>query len=192
MSTYHRSLSGLLTQDDCLKFHDVLIFNRWIVSHCVDVPHYIYPFFSWKTSMWFPLSTIMNEASMNIVEQVSLWYERGIFGLYSQEQYTWILGRTIPRFLRKCQIGSQSDCTILHSLQQRREVFPFLHILTKCAETWNFDLSLSDEWKIESQSHFDFCFPNDSVSLIHLDLNCMQGNRYGFISIFLLSDIQLD
>ena len=47
---------GYLTQDDILKFHpfackihDVLVFNSWIVFHCVDVPHFLYPFFSWGT-----------------------------------------------------------------------------------------------------------------------------------------------
>jgi hypothetical protein len=35
---------------------DVLFFNRWIVFHCVDVPHILYLFFSWETSRLFPSS----------------------------------------------------------------------------------------------------------------------------------------
>jgi hypothetical protein len=32
------------------KFHDVLAFNNRIAFHCVDIPHFLYPSFSWGTS----------------------------------------------------------------------------------------------------------------------------------------------
>jgi hypothetical protein len=45
---------GYLTQDDILKSYsfackiqDVFVFSSWIVFHCVAVPHFLYPFFSW-------------------------------------------------------------------------------------------------------------------------------------------------
>ena len=50
------------TQDDILKFHpfackihDVFVLNSWIIFQCVDVPYFLYPFFSWVTSRYFQL-----------------------------------------------------------------------------------------------------------------------------------------
>ena len=43
-----------LTQDDILKFHpfacdfhEVIVFNDGVVLHCINVPHFLYPFFCW-------------------------------------------------------------------------------------------------------------------------------------------------
>ena len=32
------------------KIHDVFVFHAWILFHCVDVPHFLYPFFIWIVS----------------------------------------------------------------------------------------------------------------------------------------------
>jgi hypothetical protein len=71
---------GYLTQGDVLKFHsfgwklhDCFVFNNWIVLHCVDVLHFLYPFFSWGSSRLFQFLDIMNKAATDIVIQVSLW-----------------------------------------------------------------------------------------------------------------------
>jgi hypothetical protein len=52
-----------LTQDDIFQFHplawkihDELVFNSWIVLHCDNEPHFLYPFFGWETSGFFPVS----------------------------------------------------------------------------------------------------------------------------------------
>jgi hypothetical protein len=54
---------GYPTQDDILKFHpfackihDVFVLNSWVVFHCIDVPHFLYPFFNWGKSRWFPVT----------------------------------------------------------------------------------------------------------------------------------------
>jgi hypothetical protein len=51
---------GYLTQDDILRHHLVackikndFVFNSWLVFHCADVPHILYPFFNWGTSRLF-------------------------------------------------------------------------------------------------------------------------------------------
>ena len=38
------------------KMHDVFVFNSWIVFHCVNESHFLYPFFSWGTSGLLPVS----------------------------------------------------------------------------------------------------------------------------------------
>jgi hypothetical protein len=51
------------TQDDIFKFHpyacgfhEVIVFDSWLVLHCVNVPHFLYPFLCWRTSGLFPAS----------------------------------------------------------------------------------------------------------------------------------------
>jgi hypothetical protein len=31
----------------CSEFHEVNIFNSWAVLHCINVPHFLYPFLCW-------------------------------------------------------------------------------------------------------------------------------------------------
>ena len=59
------ALLGLsyLTQDDIFRFytfaykiHEVLLFSSWVVFHCANVPHFLYPFFHQGTSRLFPAS----------------------------------------------------------------------------------------------------------------------------------------
>ena len=47
---------GSLTQDDFFlvhpfvcNFYDVIFFYTRVIYHCVNVPHFLYPFFSWGT-----------------------------------------------------------------------------------------------------------------------------------------------
>jgi hypothetical protein len=88
ISTYQwvhtmHALLGLsyLPQDDIFqfqlfawKFHYIVIFNTWIVFHYLNVPHFLYPFFSWETSGLFSASDYSNKGVMSIVVYVSLWY----------------------------------------------------------------------------------------------------------------------
>ena len=48
------------TQDDIFyfctfacEFHEGIVFNGWVVLHCVNVLHFLYPFFCWETSGLF-------------------------------------------------------------------------------------------------------------------------------------------
>jgi hypothetical protein len=66
----------------------------------------------------FQLLAIMNKATMNIVQQVSLWYSGASFGYTPRSGIAGSCGRTIPKFLRNSQIDSQSGFKSLHSYQQ--------------------------------------------------------------------------
>jgi hypothetical protein len=35
------------------EFHQV-VFKNWVVLHCVNVPHFLYPFLCWRSSGFFP------------------------------------------------------------------------------------------------------------------------------------------
>jgi hypothetical protein len=37
-------------------FHEVIVFNSWVVLHCVNEPHFLYPFLCWGTTWVFPTS----------------------------------------------------------------------------------------------------------------------------------------
>lgn len=69
-----------------------------------------------------PLLAIMNNASMIVVNHMTLCYGRASFGLIPRNVVGASLGRTITSFLRNCQIDFQSGCTRLQSHQQRKNV----------------------------------------------------------------------
>jgi hypothetical protein len=105
---------GYIIQDDFLKFHlfafkihDVLVFNSWVVFHSLDELHFLYLLFNWGTTKLFPV-TIMNNAAMNIVKQVTLWEVGESFVYMPRSCIAEYWSRNIPRFLRKCQIYFQS------------------------------------------------------------------------------------
>jgi len=62
VSTYHGCcfVIGLpylrwyfLVPSICLKFHEVIVFSSIVVLHCVNVPHFLYPFLCWRTFGFF-------------------------------------------------------------------------------------------------------------------------------------------
>ena len=68
MSAYHVSSSviglpqsGWYPPDLSKNFIKSLFFNSWVVLHCVNVPHFLYPFLCWGTSGFFPASGYYNK-----------------------------------------------------------------------------------------------------------------------------------
>ena len=61
----------------------------------------------------FQLLAIMNNATMNIVEHVSLWYGGASFEYMPRSGIAESLGRTISNFLKNCQIDLQNGFTSL-------------------------------------------------------------------------------
>jgi hypothetical protein len=84
----------------------------------------------------FSFLAFMNEAVMNIVEHVSLWYGGASLGIMPRTGITWSWGRTISNSLRNHQLETdffQSSYTSLQSHQQWRSVplspHPQQHVL---------------------------------------------------------------
>jgi hypothetical protein len=82
----------------------------------------------------FQLLAIINKASMNIVEHVSLLHVGASSGYMPRSSIAGSSGSTMSNFLRNCQIDFQSGCTRLQSHQQWRSVplspHPHLHLLS--------------------------------------------------------------
>ena len=89
-------------------------FYSCIILNCVNVPHFLYPFFVEGHLGSFQLLAIINKAAMNIVEHVSLLHvgassgympKSGIAGSSGSKYYV--------QFLRKYQTDFQNGCTSL-------------------------------------------------------------------------------
>jgi len=81
----------------------------------------------------FQLLAIVNKASMNRVQHVSLWCSGASFG-YMPGNGIAGSGRTISNFLRNHQIDFQSGCSSFQLNYQRRSVtlspYPLQHVLS--------------------------------------------------------------
>ena len=82
--------------------------------HCVNVPHFLYPFFGWR----------FYEHSWSSV--ILVW--RRSLRVYTQEWFCWVL-RYIPNFVRKPQIDFQSGYITFYPHQQWKNVplVPYYH-----------------------------------------------------------------
>jgi hypothetical protein len=82
----------------------------------------------------FPLQAIINKASLNIMDHVSLLYVGASFGYMPKSGIARFSGNTMSNFLRNCQIDCQSTFTSLLSHQQWRSVplspHPHQHLLS--------------------------------------------------------------
>jgi hypothetical protein len=52
--------------------NDVFAFYSWIVSHCLGLPHFLYPIFSWGTSKLFSVSLWGVGASIEHIARSSI------------------------------------------------------------------------------------------------------------------------
>ena len=90
------------------EFHEDIVFNSWVVFHCVNVPH--------MGSL--QLLVILNIDEMSIVEHVSLLHVEASSGYMPRSGIAGSSGSTMSKFLRNCQIDIQTHCTSLQSHQQ--------------------------------------------------------------------------
>ena len=67
----------------------------------------------------FQVPAVTNNAAMNVVEQMSLWYECASFGYIPESGIAGSLGRLIPNFLRNYHTDFQSGYTSSHSHKQK-------------------------------------------------------------------------
>jgi len=114
---------GYLTQDDIFQFHTFayefhkgIVFDSWVVFHCVDVPRFLYPLLCWRASGFFPASGY-HKAAMNIVEHVSLLFVGASFGYMPKRGIAGSSDSTMSNSLRNLQADFQNGCTSLQSHQ---------------------------------------------------------------------------
>ena len=96
-----------------------LSFYGQIIFHCVDTPHFAYPFISWWHLGGFHVLTIVNRAAVNIHVQVFVWkIVFNSFGYIPGSGLAESYANSIFNLLRNHQIVFHSGCTILQSYQQ--------------------------------------------------------------------------
>ena len=104
-------------------------FYGWVILHCIIVPHFLYPFFCWGHLGCFQELAIMNNAAMNIAEQMFLWYECATFGYMPKSCIAGSWGRLTLNFLSN-HTYFQSSCTSLHFHQHLWRSVPSTPIIS--------------------------------------------------------------
>ena len=96
-----------------------------------------------------------NNASMNIVEQMSLQHDWASFGYMPKSDIAGSWSKLIPNFLRNLHTDVVQVCIPTSS----RGVFPLLYIFPSMSYYYSrFDVSHFDWCKMVSQSYFDLHF----------------------------------
>jgi len=132
---------GYLTQDDIFQFqpfayefHKVTVFDSWVIFHCVDVPHFLYPFLCWRASGFFPASGFYKQGCDEHSGARVFFICWGILGYMPKRVIAGSSGSSMFNFLRNLQTDFQNGCTSLQSHQQWRSVplspHPCQHLLS--------------------------------------------------------------
>jgi len=95
------------------EFHEVIVFDSWVVLHCVDVPYFCIHSSVEGHLGSFQLLVIINKAAMTTVEYVSLLYVGASFGYMPRRGIVVSSGSAMSNFLRNLQTEFQSGCTSL-------------------------------------------------------------------------------
>ena len=116
-----------------------------IVLHCVNVPHFLYPFFSWGASRLFPGSDYTNNAAMNIVEQMQKC--KNEFASFDICQRVVLLGLTYFLFSVLFLIISFRCITVVYAVEHLFNVWcKYVLHLFKIIEAVLLCLSKTPDW----------------------------------------------
>ena len=111
------------------NFKISLIFFHWVVLQCINEPHFLYPSSVEEHLGCFQFLDKMNNAAINRVEQMSLWYECVSLDYVPMSGIAGSSGRLVSNFLRNTIMISK---VTVHVCTPTRSggVFPILSILS--------------------------------------------------------------
>lgn len=148
-----------------VKFMILFFFNTGITFHCVYVSLTVHPFSVDVHLVFVQTLAILNIATMNMVEQVSPWWDELSFGHIPRVLELDFEGRSIPRILSYWHKDIQSGCTSLHFHQWWSNI-PLAPHPSQQAVVYSTNLYHSDRRKMNFQS-----------SLIYPDYNEKKGRK---------------
>ena len=98
--------------------------NSWVVFHCVNEPHFLYPFFCCGTSGLFPASSYNKQGCYEHRKTCALGHGGTSFWYMPKSGTSGSSGRPISNVLRNLHTDFQRSCTCSPSHQPWRSV-PF-------------------------------------------------------------------
>ena len=143
-----------------------LPYQDCVVSRCICMPHFLYPFIYWWTfRLLLPLA-IVTSTAMNIDVQISIQVPAFTsFGYVPRSGISRSYSNSVFNFSRNCRTVFYSSCTILCSHQQCTKALISPHPCQYLLFSGFFGRSHQSRCEVVSHCRFLFVFPLSLVML---------------------------